>query len=135
MSDLLPLTLEEKQYLRDSVLHVYGCLGGLNEIPFDLKNHESTIIKESYKRIKLIDDRNRIHLPIDKTDKYKKVHFIGFGYDEINMSIINTKQFTSASFKGTAYYYSPEQIQELKAKYNIDAYNLTCKEYVTNMTT
>jgi len=134
LNEFLPLSSDQIFYFQNSVQHVYDCLGSLNEIRFELKNNEATIIKENYHRIKLVDDRSKIDLPIANAHKYKKVHFIGFGYDETNVNLINLKQFTSASFQGTAYYYSSTQIQDLKTKYNIEANDISCKEYVQGLT-
>lgn len=116
--------------LQSKVQHVYNSLGDLSEIFFELPNENPSIIKGNYNRIKLIDDRTEINLVFENANEYKKVHFIGFGYDETNMNLINLNQFTSASFHGTAYYYSPLQIKELRIKYNIEAFPISCKEYV-----
>ena len=130
LGEFISLSSDQIAHLQNNVQHVYDSLGSLNEIPFELKNERFEIIKENYHRIKLIDDRNKIDLSIPDVDKYKKIHFIGFGYDETNINLINLRQFSSASFHGTAYYYSTTQIQDLKTKYNIEANNISCKKYV-----
>lgn len=128
------LSSEQVSRFHDNIKHVYDSLGRLNEIPFNLPNNKVDIIKGNYQRIKLIDDRNEIELAITEADKYRKVHFIGFGYDETNMKLIRPGQFTSASLNGTAYYYTPTQITDLKVKYNIDAKDISCTDYVKSIT-
>jgi len=127
------LSSEQVSRFSDKIKHVYDSLGSLNEVPFNLPNKEVDIVRGNYQRIKLID-RNEIELGIKEADKYKKVHFIGFGYDEINMKLINLGQFTSASLNGTAYYYTQTQIKDLKDKYNINAKDISCTEYFENLT-
>lgn len=127
LNEFLTLSPDQISNFQNTVYHVYGCLGSLNEISFELPNNEATTIKENYPRIKLIDDRNKNEIVVENADRYRKVHFIGFGYDQANMNLISLKQFTSASFQGTAYYYSSAQIQELKTKYNINAKDVPCQ--------
>jgi hypothetical protein len=134
LNEFCHLSPDQISHFQNNVKHVYDCLGSLNKIPFELKNENVNIIKENYQRIKLIDDRNKIDLTLTNADQYKKVHFIGFGYDETNMNLINLNRFTSASFHGTALYYSVEQIKDLKKKYNIDAIAKPCKDYVEGLT-
>jgi hypothetical protein len=130
LNNFIPLSPDQIACFQNNVQHVYGSLGSLHEILFELKNERFEILKENYHRIKLIDDSRKTDLSFVNADKYKKIHFIGFGYDETNINLINLRQFSSASLQGTAYYYSISQIQELKTKYNIEAKNITCKEYV-----
>lgn len=134
LNTFIPLNSDQTNQLQDGVKHVYDYLGNLTDIPFELPNNKVAIMKKEFARIKLIDDRNKIELSFVNADKYKKVHFIGFGYDETNLGLINLKQFTNASFNGTAYYYTDTQINELKDKHNIDALNLSCLDYVNKMT-
>lgn len=134
LNEFISLSSDQISQLQKSVRHVYDCLGSLNEVTFELPNSEVNILKEKYSQIKLIDDRNKINIPFTDADKYKKVHFIGFGYDESNIGLLNLKQFTSASFQGTAYYYTQTQISDLKTKYNIDAKDITCADYVKGLT-
>lgn len=134
LNEFISLSSDQISQLQKSVRHVYDCLGNLDEVAFELPNNKVNIIKDNYQRIKLIDDRSEIELSIADADKFKKVHFIGFGYDETNMRLINPGQFTSASLSGTAYYYSQTQINDLKAKYNIDAEDISCTDYVESLT-
>jgi len=130
LNDFIPLSSDQIACFQNNVHHVYDSLGSLHEIPFELKNERFEILMENYQRIKLIDDRDKVGLSIVNADKYKKIHFIGFGYDETNINLINLRQFSSAFLQGTAYYCSILQIQDLKAKYNIEAKNISCMEYV-----
>ena len=130
LGEFISLNSDQRVSFQNNVQHVYDSLGSLNEISFELKNERFEIIKENYHRLKLIDDRNKIELSFANADQYKKIHFIGFGYDPTNINLINLSQFSSASFHGTAYYYSATQIQDLKTKYSIEATDVPCKEYV-----
>jgi len=134
LNERISLTTEQITYLQTNVEHVYGYLGDLNEIPFELKNNRVDIFKDKYKRIQFIGDRNKTELPRINADKYKQVHFIGFGYDKTNMELINIKRFTSASFHGTAYYCTDSQIKELETEHSIYATDKLCSEYVKGLT-
>ena len=132
----LGLSSEQAVFFRkNNVKHLYGCLGHLDEIPFCLENDKVKTFKDKYKRIKLIDDRNEMELPITDTETYRKVHFLGFGYDETNLKLINLNQFPSASLAGTAYNFSLPHIKQLKEKYNINIEDekTTCIDYVSNL--
>lgn len=124
-------TLSSKQIveLENNIFHVYGSLGTLAEIPFKMHNDETSFLKTTFDRIKLIDDRNNIKLIIPEAEKFIEVHFIGFGYDRTNLEKLNLNQFVSASFSGTAYYHTDTQIEEIKSSYNINAKNISCNEY------
>jgi hypothetical protein len=128
----LNLGPRETSELENSIIHVYGDLGDLKEIPLGLANDEKEKFKEKYERIKLIDDRATRELEIKNADEYKKVHFIGFGYDETNLNLINLARFTSATFHGTAYKCKISQITDLKSK-GIDAKNVSCLCYIKEM--
>jgi len=128
------ISSEQVSRFQSNVKHVYDSLGLLNEIPFNLPNDKVDIIKDNYQKIKLIDARSEIELSISDADKFKYVHFIGFGYDETNMTLIDPARFTSASLNGTAYYYSKTQINDIKSKYNIDAKDISCTDYVESLT-
>lgn len=134
LNEFISLNSDQISQLQKNVRHVYDCLGNLNEVAFELPNNQVNILKEKYGQIKLIDDRNKINLPFPDAEKYKKVHFIGFGYDETNIDLLNLKQFSAASLHGTAYYYTPTQISDLKTKYNIDAKDISCTDYVKGLT-
>ncbi|MEO8149815.1 MAG: SIR2 family protein [Bacteroidia bacterium] len=134
LNEFQTLNSDQVVHLQKNVQHVYDSLGSLNEIPFELENNKQNIIEQNYDRIKLIDDRNKMNLTLANAEKYKKVHFIGFGYDETNMTLIDLKRFVSATFHGTAYYYTNTQINDLKTKYNIAATDCSCKDYIKNLT-
>ena len=123
--ELIPAQISE---LQNSVKHVYGYLGDLNEISFESDNSKENLAGK-YNAIELINDRN-IELDIKNADQYKKVHFIGFGYDKENMDIINLKRFTSAAFHGSAYNYNESQISDLREKYGIIAKEGSCLNYI-----
>jgi hypothetical protein len=69
-------------------------------------------------------------IPLEQAAFYKNVYFLGFGYDQSNMKIINPTRFTSASLHGTAYNFTSEEISKIKTGYNIDAANSNCRDYI-----
>jgi len=134
LNEFISLNPNQILKLQNKVRHVYGYLGSLNEVAFDLPNSQANILKEKYKRIKLIDERQEGCLLFDNAENYKNIHFIGFGYDEANIGVINLKQFSSAAFQGTALYYTVAQLTNLKTKFNIDAENISCTQYIKKLT-
>jgi hypothetical protein len=131
--DIKSINSEQIIQFTNNVQHVYGSLGSLKDVEFKLPNDESDIIKKHYRKIELIDRSKKIEI-IDP-HQFKHVHFIGFGYDETNLQLINPKQFSSAILTGTAYKYSQRQIDELKTNYGVAAENnLTCFDYIKNQT-
>ena len=133
LAKYIKLNSDQINQLQNKVLHVYDSLGDLNEIPFELENNKVDILKNKYSRIKLIDDRSKINISLSNVDDYKKVHFIGFGYDRTNLELLNLEQFTRATFSGTAYNFKDSQINELKSKYNINTINVSCNKYIENI--
>jgi hypothetical protein len=128
------VTLGEEQIstLQSNVKHVYGSLGSLVNVPIYSGNNEGKIKEEGiYGDIKLIDDRETSEISIENAGQFKKVHFIGFGYDTINIARINLKRFSSATIAGTAYRYEKMQLEQLKKDYpEIEAMACTCKCYI-----
>jgi hypothetical protein len=133
LNEFIFLGSEESLSLQKNIIHVYGSLGSLNEVAFDLPNSQVDILKQKYRQIELVDRRKQLTLPIADAEKYREIHFIGFGYDDTNLGLLNLKQFPSASLHGTAYYYTNSQIRFLKTKYNINAEPITCKDYIKKL--
>jgi hypothetical protein len=131
--EFLKLDVNHANTFANGVLHIYDYLGNLNEVPFGMANDRFEVFKDKFERIKLIEDRSNIPLVLSNADKYKNVHFIGFGYDEVNLKLLNLSQFTSANFLGTAYGMDLCEVEELKRKFLIDAKIVSCKEYVSQL--
>jgi hypothetical protein len=127
------LSSDQISVLQNAVIHAYDFLGSLSDIPFELENDKTNVIKNHYKRLKLIGGRDQIELNLHNLDEFKKIHFIGFGYDDQNMKLINLGRFSSASFSGTAFHYTPTQIETLKVKYSIEARPISCCNYIDNL--
>jgi len=123
---------DQKCALRKNVKHVYDSLGCLEKVPFEWKNNDETV-GEMYNQLKLIGDQQTVPIEIDNAEQFKKVHFIGFGYDKENLKQINLDGFRSAKFRGTAYRPVADQIEKLRKCYKIEAEDITCSEYVSKM--
>ena len=125
-----PYSKEVEQVLRKlQIYHVYGTLGNLpwqdmrNILQFgeSLTNRYADL--ETYTRnLKLIQEREKDEehekLVNEIISKAKRIFFLGFGYSEENLEILNIpKNFTiDQKIYGTAYELLPEEIKRIKRK-------------------
>ena len=68
---------DKDQFLKNNVHHVYGSLGSLAEVPFDLANNCWEKIKKFYGNIKLIEKDSKHVVPVKDPERVNKVHFLG----------------------------------------------------------
>jgi ribosomal protein L20 len=64
--------------------YIYGNFGSLTEVPFDTKNDSDIFRKNCHENLKLIGERHNLSNK-PNLDNYKKVLFVGFGYDKDNL--------------------------------------------------
>ncbi|MCA6362332.1 MAG: hypothetical protein IM638_04800 [Bacteroidetes bacterium] len=75
---------EDLNHLQN-IEYIYGRIGSLADVPFEDNNDVTDKMKDCFKKIMLIGERNNIaNKP--QLDTYEKVLFVGFGYDKNNLT-------------------------------------------------
>jgi hypothetical protein len=83
-----------------NIEYIYGKIGTLADVPFEANNDVTEKMKDCFKNIKLIGDRNNISGK-PQLDDYEKVLFVGFGYDKDNLTdALSIKSVKTASLLG-----------------------------------
>ncbi|HLG03558.1 MAG TPA: hypothetical protein VI731_08190 [Bacteroidia bacterium] len=121
---------DEIQSFLSKIISPYGTLGSLGELPFCLPNDQTSLMKSTYDRIKLADERNNTIINIDNCEKINELHFIGFGYDPTNLEKINISQFCNARFSGTGYGMNKKIRRSIQKEHGIKIRNLSCNKYI-----
>lgn len=121
---------EQIQFFLSSIISAYGTLGSLKELPFCLPNDQTILMKDTYHRIKLVDERTNRPINIDNCEEIKQVHFIGFGYDKTNLEKINIIQFSKANLSGSAYLMGKEASKSIEEKYKIKLKDYKCYQFI-----
>jgi CDP-diacylglycerol pyrophosphatase len=108
---------EEKNKFQSQIKYIYGSLGNLEEIPFGLKNDETEKMRSVYGNFKLIElDRPALNWTEQNFDT---VIFLGFGYDNINLSKLSLESFPEALKVGTARGLDENLKRELEDRHKI----------------
>ena len=107
--------------------HVYGSLGPLVEVPFDMANNHRSITMTYSKGIKLIGEERVVQLLSVKD--FDAVHFIGFGYNDENLRLLGLPSSASARLSGTGQGVLPERRGALATDYGIETVDATCSDY------
>lgn len=121
---------DEIQSFLSKIISPYGTLGSLGELPFCLPNDQTSLMKNTYKRIKLVDERDKTIIKVDNCEMINDVHFIGFGYDHTNLEKINISRFRNARFSGTGYGMNKKAIRSMQKEHSINIRNLRCNKYI-----
>lgn len=108
-----------KDFFNSNVRHVYGSIGSLELFPFgETPNNDGIKMREIYKNLNLMcEERNGI--PSLLSNSYDQIFFLGFGYDDVNLSVLNINQVKNYFRAGTGHGISDEKINELEEEYQI----------------
>lgn len=92
----------QKDFLPSNAIHPYGSLGLTTALEIDSDNNNSGFMREFYSKIELM---RQGHEPKNKFDylDVDQVAFFGFGYDDINMKVVNSCASRGARKFGTGY--------------------------------
>jgi hypothetical protein len=84
-SEILRLTNNRTNDVK--VHHVYGSIGTLEQVGFEVKNEERRLLRQHCEGIRLIYERARI--PEEwVVNNFDRVLFVGFGFDDQNMKVL-----------------------------------------------
>lgn len=108
---------------------VYGNLGSLVSLPFECKNEDPKLLARTYTKIHLADERNTRKIEI--SENTERIHFVGFGYDPLNLQKIGLNRFKKAKISGTAYRMPVIVTSKLDLNSNIHLYDYSCFDYVS----
>lgn len=127
------ITNAEIQTFLSKIISPYGNLGSFGELPFCLPNDQTSLMRRTCSRLKLVDERELISIKIENCVDIDDVHFIGFGYDLTNLKKINTSRFRNAHLSGTGFGFSNKQIKSIKKDSGINIKNMTCYKYMNSI--
>ncbi len=111
-----------------SITHLYGSIGAIADIPFGSTNNDIQKLKVASHNFQLINSERK---PIEwnHNQKFEKVLFLGFGYDKLNLEILNFKALNFKYMAGTGKYLSEVRKKELQENFGIEIEDSYCFEF------
>ncbi len=121
-------SIEQKDRFVSQVKHIYGSLGKLTDVGFGNRNDDIPKMKNAYKKFNLLYEERNILDGLENS--FEQIYFLGFGYDETNLSNLGLKGFTNATHKiGTGLKFDEKVKENLSNTYGIKIEDLNCLSF------
>lgn len=122
-------------FFENNIKHVYGKIGSVNSLPFgQLDNDDTAGMKNIFQNFDLMYF-DRKNFEWNPKECFDQTFFIGFGYDESNITKLCLDKITCGTKKGTGKGISPDKQIHLSKKHTIETCTTkTCKDFILKQT-